>query len=605
MATFGLDIAHLRAAYDAGELTPRDVVAAVLARIAALNDDAIWISRRSDAELLAEAEQLGNRFADRAEFPLYGIPFAVKDNIDVAGLPTTAACPAFEYRPPDSAPVVEKLIAAGAIVIGKTNLDQFATGLVGVRSPYGVPRNTFDPAMVPGGSSSGSAVAVAAGLVSFALGTDTAGSGRVPAAFNNLVGLKPTRGLLSNRGVVPACRSLDCISIFALTVPDAVTVLEVAQGFDEQDAYSRIQPAGFKASLRRAPAAFTFAVPHQAQLEFFGDVEAQTLFAEAVARAEALGGTLVEIDFDPWVEAANLLYGPWTAERTAAVGPLLAVEPDVLYPVTRAVIEVGLAPKAVDTFEAQYRLQALTQAIRPVWDAADFLLVPTTGTAFSLADLEAEPIARNSDLGYYTNFTNLLDLAAIAVPSGFKTSGFPVGVSLIGPAWHDAKLAAIGHAMHRAAGGPLGATGVAQPTSPAIAATIGTYPTVDLAVFGAHLTGGALNPQLRGLGGRFVRGCHTAARYRMVALPGRILRPGLIESGDDGRSIQGEIWSLPAASLAAFLATIGRPLGLGTVQLVEGESCLGFICEGGASAAEATDVSHFGFWPAYLQSLAG
>jgi allophanate hydrolase len=605
MTAFGLDFARLRAAYDAGETTPGQVIAEVLARIAALNDGARWISRRPDAELLAEAEQLGDRFADRAQLPLYGIPFAVKDNIDVAGLPTTAACPAFAYRPPLSAPVVEKLIAAGAIVIGKTNLDQFATGLVGVRSPYGVPRNTFDPAMVPGGSSSGSAVAVAAGLVSFALGTDTAGSGRVPAAFNNLVGLKPTRGLLSNRGMVPACRSIDCISIFALTVPDAVAVLEVAQGFDGQDAYSRPQPAGFRATLRAVPAAFTFAVPYQAQLEFFGDVEAQTLFAEAVTRAEALGGTRVEIDFAPWIETANLLYGPWTAERTAAVGPLLAVEPDVLHPVTRAVIEVGLAPKAVDTFEAQYRLQELTQAIRPVWDAADFVLVPTTGTAFSLAELEVAPIARNTDLGYYTNFTNLLDLAAIAVPGGFKTDGFPVGVTLIGPAWHDATLAAFGHAMHQAMGGTLGATGLAPPSSPAPGPTIGTYPTVELAVFGAHLTGGALNPQLRGLGGRFVRGCHTAARYRMVALPGKILRPGLIDSGDDGRSIQGEIWSLPAASLAAFLATIGRPLGLGTVELNGGDTCLGFICEGGALVAEAQDVSHFGFWPAYLQSLAG
>jgi allophanate hydrolase len=605
MAALGLDIARLRAAYDAGETTPRAVIAAVLARMAAVNDDAIWISRRPDDALLAEAEQLADRFADRAQLPLYGIPFAVKDNIDVAGLPTTAGCPAFEYRPPASAPVVARLIAAGAIVIGKTNLDQFATGLVGVRSPYGVPRNTFDPTMVPGGSSSGSAVAVAAGLVSFALGTDTAGSGRVPAAFNNLVGLKPTRGLLSNRGLVPACRSIDCLSIFALTVPDAMAVLDVAQGFDEQDAYSRRPPAGFRAALPAAPSAFTFAVPHPAQLEFFGDVEAQTLFAEAVSRAEALGGTRVEIDFAPWIETANLLYGPWTAERTAAVGPMLAVEPDVLHPVTRRVIEVGLAPKAVDTFRAQYRLQELTQAIRPVWDVVDCLLVPTTGTAFSLAELKAEPIARNTDLGYYTNFTNLLDLAAIAVPSGFTASGFPVGVSLIGPAWHDAKLAALGQAMHRAMGGPLGATGVAQPPSPAPSPTIGTYPTVDLAVFGAHLTGGALNPQLRGLGGRFLRPCHTAGRYRMVALPGRILRPGLIDIGDEGRSIQGEIWSLPAASLAAFLATIGRPLGLGTVQLAAGETCLGFICEGGALVAGAEDVSHFGFWPAYLQSLAG
>jgi allophanate hydrolase len=605
MPAFELDIARLRAAYETGETTPARVIAEVLARMAAYGDDAIWITRRSDAELLAEAEALEARCGDVARLPLYGIPFAVKDNIDVAGLPTTAACPAFEYHPPESAPVVEALIAAGAIVIGKTNLDQFATGLVGVRSPYGVPRNTFDPAMVPGGSSSGSAVAVAAGLVSFALGTDTAGSGRVPAAFNNIVGLKPTRGLLSNRGMVPACRSIDCISIFALTVPDALAVLDVAGGFDHQDAYSRAQPAGFKPVLRAAPAAFTFAVPHQAELEFFGDAEAQSLFAEAVARAEALGGTKIEIDFAPWVETANLLYGPWTAERTAAVGPMLAVEPDVLFPVTRSIIEGGLAPKAVDTFQAQYRLQELIQAIRPVWDKADVLLVPTTGTAFSLADLEAEPIARNTDLGYYTNFTNLLDLAAIAVPSGFKASGFPVGVTLIGPAWHDAKLAALGQAMHRAMGGPLGATGNPQPAAPSVAAGIGSYPTVDLAVFGAHLAGGALNPQLRGLGGRFLRTCRTAARYRMVTLPGKILRPGLIDIGDEGHVIRGEIWSLPAASLAAFLATIGPPLGLGTVRLEAGETSLGFICEGGALVADAPDVSEFGFWPDYLRSLAG
>jgi allophanate hydrolase len=605
MAAFGLDFARLRAAYEAGETTPARVIAELLRRIADHDDPAVWITRRDDADLLAEAERLTDRFADRAGLPLYGIPFAVKDNIDVGGLPTTAACPAFAYHPPISAPVVEALIAAGAIVIGKTNLDQFATGLVGVRSPYGVPRNTFDPAMVPGGSSAGSAVAVAAGLVSFALGTDTAGSGRVPAAFNNLVGLKPTRGLLSNRGMVPACRSIDCISVFALTVPDALAVLEVAGGFDAEDAYSRPAPAGFTASLAKPPAAFTFAVPHQAELEFFGDVEAQGLFAEAVTRAEALGGTRMEIDFAPWIETANLLYGPWTAERTAAVGPMLAVEPDVLHPVTRAIIEAGLAPKAVDTFQAQYRLQELTQAIRPVWDAADVLLVPTTGTAFSLADLEAEPIARNTDLGYYTNFTNLLDLAAIAVPGGFKASGFPVGVTLIAPAWHEAKLAALGHAMHQAMGGPLGATGLPQAETPGPGPAIVTYPTVDIAVFGAHLTGAALNPQLRGLGGRFVRACRTAARYRMVALPGTILRPGLIDIGETGSVIQGEIWSLPAGALAAFLATITPPLGLGTVRLADGERCLGFICEGGVLVESATDVSAFGFWPDYLLSLTG
>ncbi|MCB8875375.1 allophanate hydrolase [Acidisoma silvae] len=603
MPGMSFDIAHLRAAYLSGSLTPVQVIAEALRRIAAIDDPAIWISRATDDVLMVEAEALTARLGDIAALPLYGIPFAVKDNIDVAGLPTTAACPAFEYHPPTSAAVVDKLVAAGAIVIGKTNLDQFATGLVGVRSPYGIPRNTFDPAMVPGGSSSGSAVSVAAGLVSFALGTDTAGSGRVPAAFNNLVGLKPTRGLISNTGMVPACRSIDCVSIFALTVPDALSVLDVAGGFDAADAYSVAAPAGFKAALRAAPAAFTFAVPHQAELKFFGDEDARTLFAEAVARAEALGGTKIEIDFLPWVETANLLYGPWTAERTAAVGPLLAVEPNVLHPVTRKIVEVGLAPTAVEIFQAQYRLQELRQTIAPVWQSADFLLVPTTGSAFSLADLEAEPVARNTDLGYYTNFTNLLDLAAIAVPSGFKPNGFPAGVTLIGPAWHDAKLAAVAYSMHKATGAPLGATGLPQPDA-AVVPAVSSQPEIEIAVFGAHLTGQPLNPQLRGLGGRFQRACHTAACYKMVAIPGRILRPGLIDIGDGGAVIEGEIWSLPSAALGAFLATITSPLGLGTVRLAEGQSSLGFICEGGVSTAAAPDVSGFGYWPRYLRSLA-
>ena len=604
MAAFGLDFSALRAAYASGGATPSTVMDEVLRRLAASTDDAIWISRHTDEDLIVAARAMTARAAERDSLPLYGIPFAVKDNIDVAGLPTTAACPAFAYHPTDSAPVVARLIAAGAIVIGKTNLDQFATGLVGVRSPYSIPRNTFDPAMVPGGSSSGSAVAVAGGLVSFALGTDTAGSGRVPAAFNNIVGLKPTRGLLSNRGMVPACRSIDCISIFALTVPDAVAVLDVTSGFDSEDAYARQAPAGFRARLSASAPRFTFAVPHEGQREFFGDVEAQSLFAEAVARAEALGGQRIDIDFAPWVETATLLYGPWTAERTAAIGPLLATEPDVLHPITRIVVERGVDATAVEIFEAQYRLQELTQTIRPLWAEADFLLVPTTGTAFSLAQLEAEPIARNTDLGYYTNFTNLLDLSAIAVPAGFKSNGFPVGVTLIGPAWHDAKLAAFAQRMHQAAGGPLGATGLPQPSVPAHAPPA-VYPTIDLAVFGAHLTGGALNPQLRALGGQRRGPCVTAAIYRMVALPGPVLRPGLVDIGPSGTAIEGEIWALPAASLAAFLATIGRPLGLGRVQLHGGETAFGFICEGAAMVAEAPDVSQFGFWPAYLQSLGG
>ena len=381
-------------------------------------------------------------------------------------------------------------------------------------------------------------------------------------------------------------------------------VLDIAAGFDPADAYSREAPPGFRPGLRPTPPAFTFAVPRPADLEFFGDREAEALFAEAVARTQALGGQKIEIDFGPWVETANLLYGPWTAERAAALGSLLAEEPDLLHPVTRAVIEKGLAPSAVDIFRAQYRLQELAQTIRPVWQEADFLLVPTTGTAFSLADLEAEPVARNTDLGYYTNFTNLLDLAAIAVPGGFKGNGFPVGVSLIGPAWHDGLLASFAARMQEAMGGPLGATGIALPEAIRATAKGVIHPRVELAVFGAHLRGQALNPQLRALGGRFVRPCRTAARYRMVAIPGAILRPGLIDIGEGGTAIEGEIWSLPAEALAAFLATITTPLGLGQVRLAAGEVALGFICEGGQATAGAEDVSQFGRWPAYLQSRA-
>ncbi len=390
------------------------------------------------------------------------MPFAVKDNIDVAGLPTTAACPAFAYRAERSAPVVERLIAAGALLIGKTNLDQFATGLVGVRSPYGIPRNPFDPAMAPGGSSSGSAVAVAAGLACFSLGTDTAGSGRVPAAYNNIVGLKPTRGLLSTRGVVPACRSLDCISIFALTVDDAVTILGVASGFDPDDPYSRAPPPGFAARPLAAPASFRFGTPHRRQLRFFGNGEAAARFDEAIDRAIALGGVAADIDFEPFIEAASLLYGAWTAERVLAPRALLTEQPEALHPVTRAVIESGLAMSGLDVFRAQHRLQALAQVISPIWHGIDFLLVPTTGTAYTLTQIAADPIARNSDLGFYTNFTNLLDLSAIAVPSGFTARGFPTGVTLIGPAWYDMALASVARGMQQLAATPLGATGIPQ-----------------------------------------------------------------------------------------------------------------------------------------------
>ena len=592
-----LDVARLAAAYAAGETTPLDVVDEILRRIAAAGDDHVWISRRAAEELRAEAKALAGQAAP-ARGPLYGIPFAVKDNIDAVPLATTAACPAFAYQPAQSAPVVARLVAAGAILIGKTNLDQFATGLVGVRSPYGTPRNPFDPAMAPGGSSSGSAVAVAAGLVSFALGTDTAGSGRVPAAFNNLVGFKPTRGLISTRGVVPACRSLDCVSIFALTVADARQVLSVAAGFDAADPYSRAAPPGFSL-VPRPPARFRFGVPAPAARVFHGDPASRAVFEQAIAHAVAAGGEAEEIDFAPFAEAAALLYGPWVAERSTALRAIFANQPEALHPVTREIIGAGFGESAVDLFAAQHRLAALRQATAPLWQRLAFLLVPSVSGAFSLAEIAAAPIATNSELGRYTNFTNLIDLAAIAIPGGFSAAGFPAGVTLIAPAFHDGVLAAFAERMQRDAATPLGATGHSQPAAAPAPAGVGVYPEIEIAVFGAHLAGEALNAGLVALGGRFCRPCHTAPRYRMLALPGAVPRPGLVPVGEGGAAIAGEIWALPGVALAALLAGIAPPLGLGTVELEDGRPGFGFICEAGAAGEDITD---FGGWRAYREA---
>src|SRR5258708_3478377 len=420
-----LDLGALAQGYDSGAFTPVDVAREVLARIAAAGDDKVWISRVPDDAVGARAAALaGLEPAARRRLPLYGVPFAVKDNIDVAGMPTTAACPAFAYTAERHATCVQRLLDAGAILIGKTNLDQFATGLVGVRSPYGVPRNALAPDYIPGGSSSGSAVAVAAGLVSFALGTDTAGSGRVPAGFNNIVGLKPTRGLISAAGVVPACRTLDCVSIFALTADDVFQVLRVAAAPDPADAYSRAAEIGAPAR----PAMFRFAGPQPAQREFFGDEAARRDYESAIARLTALGGTPVEFDYAPFLTVAKLLYeGPWIAERTAVVRGLLARNPDALHPVTRKIVEGGQHYSAVDAFEGLYRLEELRAATRRLWDSADVLLVPTSGTIYTLAQIVADPLRLTANLGYYTNFVNFLDLAAIAVPSGVRPSAAPKG----------------------------------------------------------------------------------------------------------------------------------------------------------------------------------
>nr|WP_211226330.1 allophanate hydrolase [Solimonas flava] len=432
-----LDIAGLQHRYAGGAATPLDLVDEVLRRCAAYDDPAVWISRTAPEELRAQARALMAN-GPRDDQPLWGIPFAVKDNIDCAGLDTTAACPAYAYRPDEDATVVARLRAAGALVVGKTNLDQFATGLNGTRSPYGAPRSVFDRRYVSGGSSSGSAVAVAAGLVSFALGTDTAGSGRVPAAFNGLVGLKPTRGWLSTQGVVPACRSLDCVSVFAHEVDDAWTVAAIAGGFDARDAYSR--PAAFAAAMPEAP---RIGVPREPQ--FFGDRAAAAAYARACARAQQLGATLLPLDFAPLHEVAALLYdGPWVAERLAAIEDFLRDHAEALHPVVRAIVEQGRGFSAVDVFRAEYRRRALQLRADVLMAGVDALLVPSAPSIYTVAELEADPIRLNSRLGTYTNFVNLLDWSALALPAARREDGLPFGVTLIGPAWADRALAAFG-----------------------------------------------------------------------------------------------------------------------------------------------------------------
>ena len=597
---FPLDLTALRFAYATGTQTPTALVEEICRRIDAHDDPAVWIHRLTREELLAHAKRVEAR--GLATQPLYGVPFAIKDNIDLAGVPTTAACPEFAYTPKESAFVVQRLLDAGAIPIGKTNLDQFATGLVGTRSPYGVPRNPFHAEMIPGGSSSGSAVAVAAGLVSFSLGTDTAGSGRVPASFNNLVGLKPTKGALSMRGVVPACRSLDCVSVFAFTVEDATAIMAVAGGFDAADPFARSAPSGANGPSA-APASFRFGVPAADQLDWFGDAQSPALFAEAVRRLESLGGTKVEIDFTPFRDAARLLYeGPWVAERWSAVREFHAKHADGIFPVTRRIIEGGVKPLAVDAFEAGYKLAVLRRAADITWTKVDTLVLPTAATIYTRAQVEADPITLNSRLGTYTNFANLLDTAALAVPTGFRSDGVPFGVTFFGPAWSDARLAALGAALHRAASAKAGATGLALPSA-APAPVVGTG-EISLAVVGAHLTGQPLNSQLTSLGARLLRTTHTTDAYRFYALADTVPpKPGLVRGNPgSGAAIEVEVWALTPSAFGTFVAMIPPPLGIGTLQLADGTAVKGFICEP-AALTGAKDITAFGGWRTYRKSL--
>jgi allophanate hydrolase len=566
------DLASLKAGYQEGRFTPADVVREAWKRIRDYSRQPVWIHRIPEAECIARAEALGTF---REDLPLYGIPFAIKDNIDLAGVPTTAGCPDYTYMPAESATVGARLVDAGAIPLGKTNLDQFATGLVGTRSPYGACSSVFDERYISGGSSSGSAVAVAAGLVSFSLGTDTAGSGRVPAAFNGIVGLKPTRGALSTKGVVPACRTLDCVSIFALNCADAAQVFDVARGFDFADPYSR--PTGQRKSWPET--GFRFGVPSDEWLRFFGDESSEAAFREAVRSMEAMGGVLTAIDYRLFNEAALLLYsGPWVAERLAAIREFLAVHPDALHPVTARIIKGAANLTATDTFEAFYKLAAIRRATESVWERMDFMLLPTAGTHYTRAEVEAEPIAANTNLGYYTNFVNLLDLAAVAVPAGSRGDGMPFGVTLIAPAWSE-------EALLRAAKSycPAG--------------------YVPLAVCGAHLSGEPLNYQLINAGAFLIEACRTAPEYRFYALRGTVPpKPGLAWSPTGGASIEVEVWAVPEATFGAFVAAVPPPLGIGTCTLESGRKVKSFICEPYA-LTDAEEITELGGWRAFRKRV--
>ncbi|HEY4085281.1 MAG TPA: allophanate hydrolase [Bryobacteraceae bacterium] len=589
-----MNLSSLREKYAAGG-TPSETIASIFDSIRSGPPNPVWIALAPRETALARARALETQPGAQA-LPLYGVPFAVKDNIDVEGMPTTAGCPAYAYAPSTSASVVRNLLAAGAILIGKTNMDQFATGLVGTRSPYGACSSVFGENYISGGSSSGSAVAVARGWVAFSLGTDTAGSGRVPAAFNNLIGLKPTRGLLSTSGVVPACRTLDCLSIFANNSSDAQLVFDAAAGFDPQDPYSR-EPGPGAGAAPWLGAAFRFGVPAAHQLEFFGDAEAASLYAQAVEKLQDIGGQKVEIDFSIFRSAADLLYaGPWLAERTAAIGDFPEAHGDEMDPVVRQIIAGGARYSAVEAFKAQYRLEELRRATQAEWRRIDVLLLPTTGTTYTYAAVRADPIQLNTNLGFYTNFVNLLDLAAVAVPAGFRPNGLPFGVSLIGPAFTDRALLSLAATFHRSY---LGTPSVASEQAAARGANLAGC--VQVAVVGAHLSGQPLNGQLLERGARLQRATRTSPQYRLYALEGTSPpKPGLIR--DDhyrGPGIEVEVWNMPEDRFGGFVAGVPRPLSIGDVELTDATLVKCFLCEP-AGLAGAREITSYGGWRAFL-----
>ena len=587
----GWTLEEWRQGYRNGSIEPRSALQELRSQLH--SNDPTWIHILSSTELDAQLDKL-TLLPDAIDLPLYGIPFVVKDNIDVAGLPTSAGCPAFTYTASEDATGVARLRAAGAIVLAKANLDQFATGLVGTRSPFGAVPNSFNPDYVSGGSSSGSAVAVARGLVPFSLGTDTAGSGRVPAGFNNIVGLKPTRGRFSAHGVVPACRSLDCVSVFALTVADAEAVAAVLDGFDPRDSFSRQapQPATFMGEQPR------FGIP--AQLQWYGDSQAKAAWEASLDQLRDMGVELLELDFSPMHELAQLLYdGPWVAERHAAIADFIAEHAEQMNQVVRGILAQASQFSAVDCYTSEYRRADLARQIQTLVQSVDALLVPTAPRLPTLAEVEQEPVLVNSQLGIWTNFVNLADGSALALPAGIRADGLPFGITLIGAAWQDAALAEFGRRWQAHAPWKRGATDDDLPPAPASNTVPEGY--LRLAVVGAHLRGMPLNAQLTERHARFVEATFSADAYRLYALPNTTPpKPGLIRSAE-GAPIAVELWDMPVHLFGSFVALIPAPLGIGTLTLQDGREVKGFICEG-AAIEGATDITHLGGWRAYIAS---
>lgn len=582
----------LREGYLSKRLSPEAVMAAVLDRIDRHDQPQAWITRLPRSEVLTYARRVAMK--GPKDLPLFGVPFAIKDNIDLAGVPTTAACPAYAYTPEKSAFVVEKLIAAGAIPIGKTNLDQFATGLVGTRTPFGACHSVFSPQHISGGSSSGSAVVVAAGLVSFALGTDTAGSGRIPAAFNNLVGWKPSKGLLSIRGVVPACKSLDCVSVFSLSAADSDAVRRVVSVFDAEDAFSRpFEPSP------TLPATIRLGIPRAEQLQWFDDKDMAAAWEAYLAQLKHSGIELHEIDFTPFRDTAKLLYeGPWLAERYAAVGEFIETHPAATWPTTRVVIQEGKRPTAVDAFRADYRRLALKRLADKQLAGVTALLMPTAGRHFKLAEIEQEPLRHNTALGTYTNFMNLLDLAAVAVPAGFREDGLPFGITLCASAGQDENLLQLADQLHQQT---HSGAGVARQIPLAKFTAPQTAPFIRIAVCGAHLSGLPLNTQLLERDAVLEQTTRTSADYQLFALPNTTPpKPGMVKTpGHHGPGIEIEIWKMPTTHFGSFVAAIPAPLGIGRITCADGEEVMSFLCEAHAVKG-ALEITGFGGWKNWL-----